>query len=403
MDPDTVVTPINRVRTAPRRESRARRAAILAALLTGPVFLTMVFTVLPPCLPGIAGHFGGGATGQLTAQLVMTLPSIGLMIGGPLSGWIIDRYDARRVMFAALLAYSLLGAAGAVLTDRWSLLASRFLLGFVACALVNATNTLISRRYEPAVRAKLIGYGTFFGAGAGVLSILLSGHIAEARDWHLSFALYGLAVPVLLLAVAVVPVPGAQSAAGTGTTRETGNLTALLPLYGAIALTFVAVFMSNAQLSFLLMGEGITSPAQQAGIIGMASLANGIGGGVYGWMRAWLGPRGVYALMVGMLALGLGTLGLAHSAHWFSIGCAITGFGGGLAVPHFLNLVLDRAAATVRSRALGLAYSSVFFGDFLNPFVIAPISAALGLAGAFRAIAALLCVVLVATLLRRRP
>jgi MFS family permease len=401
MDPDTVVTPLNRVRAAPRRESRARRAAILAALLTGPVFLTMVFTVLPPCLPGIAGHFGGGAAGQLTAQLVMTLPSIGLMIGGPLSGWIIDRYDARRVMFAALLAYSLLGAAGAVLTDRWSLLASRFLLGFVACALVNATNTLISRRYDPAVRAKLIGYGTFFGAGAGVLSILLSGHIAEARDWHLSFALYGLAVPVLLLAVAVVPASGVQPAAGT--TRETGSLTALLPLYAAIALTFVAVFMSNAQLSFLLMGEGITSPAQQAGIIGMASLANGIGGGVYGWMRAWLGPRGVYALMVGMLALGLGTLGLAHSAHWFSIGCAITGFGGGLAVPHFLNLVLDRAGATVRSRALGLAYSAVFLGDFLNPFVIAPISAALGLAGAFRAIAALLCVVLVATLLRRQP
>jgi hypothetical protein len=65
--------------------------------------------------------------------------------------------------------------------------------------------------------------------------------------------------------------------------------------------------------------------------------------------------------------------------------------------------VLDRAAAAVRSRALGLAYSAVFLGDFLNPFVIAPISAALGLAGAFRTIAALLCVVLVATLLRRRP
>jgi MFS family permease len=150
------------------------------------------------------------------------------------------------------------------------------------------------------------------------------------------------------------------------------------------------------------MSEGITSPAQQAGIIGMASLANGLGGGVYGWLRAWMGPRRVYALTVGMLALGLGTLGLVHSPQLFSIGCAITGFGGGLAVPHFLNLVLDRAAVAVRSRALGLAYSAVFLGDFLNPFVIAPVSAWLGLAGAFQAVAAVLCLVLVATVLRSR-
>jgi MFS family permease len=402
MDPDTVIQPVTNIRPASRRESRVRRGAILAALLTGPVFLTMVFTVLPPCLPGIAAHFGGGATGQLTAQLVMTLPSIGLMIGGPLSGWIIDRYDARRVMFAALLAYGLLGVAGAVLSDRWELLASRFLLGFVACTLVNATNTLISWRYEADVRAKLIGYGTFFGAGTGVLSILLSGQIAEAGDWHRSFALYGLAVPVLLLAVAVVPAPPADCSPAMKRGREAGGLRALLPLYVVIALTFVAVFMSNAQVSFLLMTEGITGPAQQAGIIGMASLANGLGGGVYGWLRAWLGPRYVYALTVGALALGLGTLGLAHSAQLFSIGCAITGFGGGLAVPHFLNLVLDRAAAAVRSRALGLAYSAVFLGDFLNPFMIAPISAWLGLAGAFKAIAAVLCIVLFANLLRSR-
>lgn len=402
MDPDTVVKPVTDVRTASRRESRLRRGVILAALLTGPMFLTMVFTVLPPCLPGIAAHFGGGATGQLTAQLVMTLPSIGLMIGGPLSGWIIDRYDARRVMFAALLAYALLGSAGAILSGRWGLLASRFLLGFVACMLVNATNTLISQRYEPDVRARLIGYGTFFGAGAGVLSILLSGHIAEARDWHLSFALYALAVPVLLLAVAVVPVPVAQLSHATGKQPADRGLGALLPLYAIIALTFVAVFMSNAQVSFLLVSKGITSPAQQAAIIGMASLLNGLGGGVYGWLRAWLGPRYVYALTIGVLALGLGTLGLAHSSQLFSIGCAVTGFGGGLAVPHFLNLVLDRAATAVRSRALGLAYSAVFLGDFLNPFVIGPLAVWLGLAGAFRAIAALLCAIVAINLLRSR-
>jgi MFS family permease len=402
MKPNVIAKNVAERQLAAETESRWRRAAILAVLLTGPVFLAMVFTVLPPSLPGIAAHFGGGPQGQLTAQLVMTLPSIGLMIGGPFSGWIIDRYGARRIMSAALLAYSVLGMSAALLPDRWALLGTRLLLGFVACGLVTATNTLISRRYDAVVRARLIGYGTFFGAGAGLLTILLSGQIAEAAGWHLPFVLYGLAVPVLLLARAVVPEPPAQLPLGTGQAATGGGLGSLLSLYAAIALTFVAVFMTNAQVSFLLVEAGISSPAQQAGIIGMASLANGLGGAAYGWLCAWCGTRRTYWLMLGTLALGLGTLSAAHGAAAFAAGCAITGFGGGLAVPHYLNLVLDRAAAAVRSRALGLAYSAVFLGDFLNPFIIAPLAAWFGLAGAFKAVAAVLCALLLVNLVGKR-
>ncbi|SFV12490.1 MFS transporter [Pseudoduganella namucuonensis] len=385
-----------------RVEPLWRRGAILLVLLSGPAFLAMVFTVIPPALPGIAAHFGGGAAGQLVAQLVMTLPSIGMMAGGPLSGWLIDRYRARRLLLAALASYGLLGLAGTLLDGQWSLLAARLLQGFAACAMVTATNTLIGERYDAATRARLLGYGTFCGAGAGLASILLSGVIAEAGSWHAPFALYGLALGMLPLAAIVLPAGGG----GTSRTeaRQGGAASALLglaPLYAVIALVFVAVFMTNAQVSFLLLADGVSGPAAQSRIIGWSSLTNGLGGASYGWLRARLGLRWSFVAMLGLLAAGITTLGLSHDPLMATLGCALTGFGGGLAVPHFLNMVLDRAEPAVRSRALGLAYSALFLGDFMNPFLMAPLTAVTGIHGAFLTVGACLAAAAVYQALRR--
>lgn len=375
----------NRKAAAPAKHATGlHRIAILTVLLSGPCLLAMVFTVLPPVLPGIAEHFGGGSTGQLVAQLIMTLPSIGLMVGGPLAGWLIDRLGARQVLLSALAAYAVFGSAGFYIDHQSALLATRLALGFAASGIVTACATLIGEQFDAVARARLLGYGGFFGAGAGLLSILLSGVIAEAGGWHAPFALFLSALVVLALARGCIPIrPVITHSHEKTTTGEPGALLALLPLYTLIALIFAAAFMTNAQVSFLLVANGIRSPATQSWVIGMASLGSGIGGGVYGWIRSWLGHRRTYCLMLTMLTIGIVILGLSHSPAVAAIGCALAGFGGGLSVPHFLNMVMDRANERIRSRALGLAYSALFLGDFLNPIVMVPVTHLLGIHGAF--------------------
>lgn len=385
-----------------RAEPLWRRIAILVVLLSGPAFLAMVFTVLPPVLPGIAGHFGGAAAGQLVAQLVMTLPSVGMMVGGPLAGWLIDRIQARGVLFAALACYSVFGLSGMLLENQWSLLAARLLQGFAACSMVTATNTLIGERYDAAARARLLGFGTFFGAGTGLASILLSGVIAESGNWHAPFVLYALALGILLLAAVTLPGTAALPRADARQDSAARALLELVPLYALISLVFVAVFVTNAQVSFLLVAEGITGPAAQSRIIGWSSLTNGLGGACYGWLRARLGLRWSFVAMLSLLAAGITTLGLSHDPFTAALGCAITGFGGGLSVPHFLNMVLDRAAPAVRSRALGMAYSALFLGDFLNPFLMAPLTALAGIHGAFLTVGACLAAAAAFQVMRRK-
>lgn len=382
--------------------SGLQRIARLIVLLSGPCLVAMIFTVLPPVLPGIAQHFGGGSQGQLTAQMIMTLPSIGLMIGGPLVGWLIDRIGPRLVLFGALAAYAALGSAGLYLDGRWLLLLSRFILGFAGSALVTACGALLCDYFDAKARARFLGYGGFFGAGTGLGSILLSGVIAETGGWHAPCVLYLVALVVLAIALFSLPAkPVSVALPGQAEVFERGALLKLLPLYLLIALVFVATFMTSAQVSFLLAADGVTSPAVQSQVIGMASLGSALGSGVYGWIRAAAGHRRTFVMMLAMLGIGILTLGTSHTPAVAAIGCAIAGFGGGLTIPHFLNMVLDRAHEKVRSRALGLAYSSLFLGDLINPLVMAPVTYWLGIHGAFMAAGAVLACGALYTALRR--
>lgn len=381
---------------------RWRHTGVKVVLLSGPCFLTLVFTVLPPVLHGVAEHFGGGAAGQLAAQLVMILPSVGLMLGGPLIGWLIDRLGARGVMLVSLTAYGLLGSAGTFIDAKWTLLATRFALGFAASGIVTSTMTMIGERFGPAQRARLLGYSTFCGAASGLLSLLLSGSLAEAGDWHAPFAMYLLAfcmMPLVMVCLPAQPVkPRNRETVSTG---ALGQLTAIFPIYGATAMIYVAAFMTNAQVSFLLATNGITSPVLQSRVIGVASLTTAIGGAMYGAFHRRIGGEWIFCVILAALGCGITVIGLSHTAIMVAIGCGLSGLGGGMLFPHMLNRVLERAHANVRSRAVGLQYSAVFFGDFLNPFILAPITLIAGIHGAFMFIGSVLAAAALFAALRR--
>src|SRR5258708_7795349 len=83
--------------------SPAHRRLAFAAVLAAAVGACLVYTVLPPVLPALALQFGGGRQGELGAQMAMTSPSLGWLIGGGFSGWGVKRFGTRRTSIAAIL------------------------------------------------------------------------------------------------------------------------------------------------------------------------------------------------------------------------------------------------------------------------------------------------------------
>lgn len=383
------------------KQTSARELALIFVLLVGGPASALIYTVITPALPQLAANFGGGDSGIFIAQMIMTMSSLGLIVGGPLMGQVADRYGARRLMLAALLMYAVTGAAGLLLDAAAPLLASRFLLGIAAAGIGTAGMAIIGSRYGDQKRAQLLGYYASLGAAVGLLSMLAAGGAVEWGGWRTPFAFYLLIVPVLLLAMVVLPrAPAAASSASAG--QPAVSLWPLWPLYLSFVPLFVAVFVTTTQGVFVLTESGVTSAAIQAQAIAMASALNAVGAWAFGRVRARIGSGGCMCASLALMGLGHLLIGTAHGAGQVALGCAVSGLGSGLLLPNMYLLVIERAAESARSRAIGLMYSAQFLGSFLNPIVFAPFMAWLGVHHAVVLCGALLSIAAVVVGLRTR-
>lgn len=141
---------------------------LIIVLLASGMCSAIMYSSITPVLPGLAAFFGGGEQGSFLAQSVMTMPGLGMMVGGPLLGLLIERLGERRVIIGSLVLFSLAGAAGLVLNNAAGLLGSRFLVGVAASSFTTASLTLMSWRFPLELRTRLIGYQSALGGRHGV-------------------------------------------------------------------------------------------------------------------------------------------------------------------------------------------------------------------------------------------
>jgi MFS family permease len=131
------------------RPRGARWAAAIPAMTAGGCSIGLIFTVLTPVLPAMSAHFGGGKFGaEILGQMVMSVPATGLILGGIASGWLIERFGARRLLLLSLFAYALCGSVGLWADNIWALFASRALLGFFTACVSTAGNSFIGEFFQ---------------------------------------------------------------------------------------------------------------------------------------------------------------------------------------------------------------------------------------------------------------
>ncbi len=58
--------------------------------------MALMFAALGPVLPSIADHFGGNTGGAFAAQMILTMPAIGVIFGGIAGGLSVERWAPGR-------------------------------------------------------------------------------------------------------------------------------------------------------------------------------------------------------------------------------------------------------------------------------------------------------------------
>ncbi|KQX17462.1 MULTISPECIES: MFS transporter [unclassified Sphingomonas] len=366
---------------APTAMGRARAFLALLLVLVPPVFTAMMGTPVVPIIPAVARHFGGGESGAFAAQMMVTIPCIGVIIGGPIAGWLIERIGIRMVIVGSALLMGVAGMAGAFAHGIELFLFTRLLVGFGAAGGYTALLTLAGLLFQGRILARILGYQASVAAVVSMGSIMISGYIAEHIEWRWSYGLYAtllLFVPIALLGRwPDQPVSLHARAAGAGAFgRIWPILLIMIPIYAA-------AFMSVVQGSFMMTANGITRPTLQSTLISISTILFTISSWNYGRLRTWISGPMTFVLALLLLGGGIVLMGGIPTIWAMALSCAMMGAGAGIATPYLSQQILERVTPEQRGRAVGFIAPAHYLGEFANPFIMHPLRIMMGIHTAF--------------------
>ena len=349
-------------------------------LVSGTGMMALVFVALAPVLAMIADHLGGGTQGAFAAQMLMSTPAIGIVLGGPLWGWIVGHMGAPRALYAALTLYCISGTSGFILEQGNVLIASRFFLGMSVAGVVTTTSYLIGRLFAENDRERLFGIQGATGAGVALLGVWAAGLLGRTGGWHATFLIYLAALPMLVIAILVlrkIQLPNEDNALAenqpTHVNGLLGSLKGLLPFYLVVLAMSVIMQMTGIQTGLVLAEDGITDPGVHALVLGCASISGILVGLAYGRIRSKLSERSTAALILFFWATGQTAIGFSDNAWAAAAAVALSGVGSGLMFAFLPPALLRRVNPNFAAQALGLYFSTMFIGDFINPLIMGSI------------------------------
>lgn len=216
-------------------------------------------------------------------------------------GYMVDRFNRRALMTAALATWSGATALCGFATGFWSLVAGRAAVGAAEAGGSPTGMSLLSDYFPEDRRSTAIGIW-YLSSGIGLaIAFFVGGFVIQNAGWRWAFFAAGipglLLAPILFLTVREPKRGGRDTAALDPTitsldfadrVRLLASRPGLLHCIAAIVLIATGIFgMSTWLTTFLLRSHGM--PIAQAGL--MVAIAYGVLGSVGGFAAGWIADR----------------------------------------------------------------------------------------------------------------
>ncbi|AML58473.1 Methylenomycin A resistance protein [Serratia rubidaea] len=188
------------------------RVGALPLLVAGAFFMeNLDGTVIVTALPQMAAAFGVQPV-DMNIGIVAYILTLTVFI--PASGWIANRFGARRVFSAAIVIFTLASVLCALSADLITFTAARILQGFGGALMVPVGRLAVLRNTDKSGLIKAIATITWPGLVAPILGPPVGGFITTYASWHWIFILnLPLGLLVLPLAWRLIPDEARQTRA----------------------------------------------------------------------------------------------------------------------------------------------------------------------------------------------
>jgi len=334
-------------------------------LLAVACLTIMVGCVIVPGLTEVATHLGTPSA----ASWLVTIPSLGVVLFGPLAGRFIDKAGAHRALMCGLFLYGLLGSGGVFLHGLVPVMIDRLLLGGATAIVMSAGTTLISAFYSGHARLKMIASQGMSIELGGVIFLFIGGLLATL-GWRWPFLLYLVAWLLLIMQILFVPEPPAELSEPVneqerGKPEGAGRLKAV---YFSAVFSMICFFTGIIIIPqhFHKMNIGAAETGYFLSFISLIAV-----------FAAALMPRlvsraGEYGTLYTAFICYAGAhliFSVASDVPLFVAGGVLMGCGFGLSVPLVNHMTVEQSHARVRGRNLAYLSMAIFSGQFLSSFM----------------------------------
>ena len=303
-------------------------------------------------------------------KMLVTLPSIEIMMVCLLSGWLATKVSKKKLMFIGLILYAIGGLGGGVVNSYMGLMLFRGIIGLGIGLLIPLVPAIITELFEGNERSRMLGLSSAIATLGGVLATIFSGVLA-ARSWRYSFLLYLIAIPVFV--AVFIGLPDLAKPGEKETDKMDEKVKVKLPkeVFGlateGIIFTMLNVVLTTS-LAMFINAEGMGS-SQSAGLaISAIFLGSVITGTLFSKIYKTAKNRSMLLVSI-LYCVSYWIIGYSNQLILVFMGAILLGFGYGILNPYLLLKAGLAVSQSANTAAMAVISSSFFLGQFMAPIM----------------------------------
>lgn len=189
---------------APKDAGKVTRGWVVPAIIGSALLMqTLNATVITNALPAMAESFG---VAPVRLSIAITVYMLSAAIFLPLSGWLADRFGAKRIFLASIVLYAVGSLACALSGTLWQMILARFVQGAAGATLMPVGRLVLLRTTPKTELVGAMSVVTMPALLGPVIGPVLGGAIVTFADWPWIFLInLPIAVTGFFLVRAFVP------------------------------------------------------------------------------------------------------------------------------------------------------------------------------------------------------
>lgn len=337
------------------------KLAILSLLLNSSLTI-MVGSVIAPALPSISENLNF----KFNPGLLVTLPSLGVVLFAPLIGKLINKLGPHRLLMLGLIPYAILGSIGFYLENNWLLILDRILLGGACVAIQVSVTTYIAELFTDKKRLQMIAAQGMAIELGGVIFLSLGGYLGEL-NWRFPFFIYLIALISFFISMASLPKK-------TIVVKEDYNSekNVSLPIIPIILIgsffSMALFFVCYVNLPLALPNKFNFTESETGYFMSFISLIAVVVAGLLPKVCRFVKEQNVLISGFIFFSIGYFIFSLATNIPIMIIGATFIGLGFGFTVPLLNHMIISFSNVTNRGKNLSYYSMMIFSGQFAATF-----------------------------------